>query len=88
MKLLYNNSDGEIFYAVYDKDWFAFRHSTNIMLIELEIDEVSPDNKTICADLKRWVGKKDINYLGKYYIDTDELYERDHWEEYVDGYED
>jgi len=83
MKLLYD-SNGEIYYAVYDVDYFKFTHSTNIPLTEFQIDEVDPDNKLVCLDLLRSVFKKDVNGLGKYYIDADgDLHSRDGWQEYV-----
>lgn len=90
MKIFFNNQDGRIFYAVYDRDWFAFSHTTNIPLAEFEVDEVDPDNKAVCIDLVRTRGKVDINRDGKYYMldnaGTWELHERDGWEEYVEGF--
>jgi len=84
MKLLYNSDDGEIFYAVYDADSFKFTHTTNIPLSEFVIDEVDPDNKEICLDVSASVFKKDINGLGKYYIEIYDgmLTSRDNWQEH------
>ena len=69
--------------AVYDFDWFKFKHSINIPISEFQIDEVDPDNKEICLDLSKNVFKKDVNGLGKYYIESGELHSRDDWQEYV-----
>jgi len=84
MKLLYDSS-GNIIVAVYDVDWFKFKHSINIPISTFEIDEVAPDNKEVCYDLSRSVHKKDINGLGKYYIESGELHERDGWVEVIDN---
>jgi len=85
MKILYNNLDGKIYYSVYNTDWFKFQHSTNIPLTEFEIDEVDPDNKMVCLDLKKYgnAWKTDINGQGKYYIENNELFSRDGWEEFI-----
>jgi hypothetical protein len=83
MQLLYNPVDGEIFYAIYNNDIFRFTHTTNIPLSEFIIDEVEPDNKLICLDVQKTVLQKDVNGLGKYYIDEGELHSRDGWQEYV-----
>ena len=82
MKLLYAET-GEIMSAVYDSDWFKFKHSINIPISEFQIDEVAPDNKEICFDLSRTVHKKNAEGLGKYYIESGELHSRDGWQEYV-----
>jgi hypothetical protein len=81
MKLLYD-STGKIYYSVYDRDWFSFIHHTIIPLSEFTIDEISEVNKKVCADLVWSNYKKDINGLGKYYIENKELYLRDNWEAY------
>ncbi|MBE7414742.1 MAG: hypothetical protein HS130_05715 [Deltaproteobacteria bacterium] len=57
MRLLFNPADGEIFYAIRDADWFWFAHTTNIPLAEFDIDEVAPENKDICMDLRRVAGR-------------------------------
>ena len=71
MKLLYNEIDGKIFYAVPDDKWFYFSHSTNIPLTEKSIDEVDPDNKDLCIDLIKTLNKVDASGDAKYYIDVD-----------------
>lgn len=87
MILYYDDTNGKIYYAIYEKDVFAFEHTTNITLSEFEVDEVDPTNKSLCIDLHR-LGSSllhvDSNGDGKYYIDTGELYERDGWEEYLE----
>ncbi|MCR4287935.1 MAG: hypothetical protein NUW09_07975, partial [Deltaproteobacteria bacterium] len=70
MKILYNSTDGKIYYAVPDRDWFYFKHSTNITLTAMAIDELDPANKALCIDLLRMAGKVDAGGLNKYYIDT------------------
>jgi hypothetical protein len=80
MKLFYNST--KIYYAVYDRDLFSFTHSTTIPLFEFTIDEISDTNKKVCADLVKNNNKSDINGIGKYYIENNELYLRDNWEAY------
>lgn len=86
MKILYDATDGKIYHAVPDRDWFYFKHSTNIPLTEMVIDELAPVNQAACQDLSRTVYKVDGNGLGKYYIDTatGSLMERDGWVEKVE----
>lgn len=81
MRLLFNADDGEIYYAVPERDWFWFAHTTNIPLSELDIDEVAPENKDICMDLRRVAGKADSEGRGKYYVGSGQLYEREEWVE-------
>jgi hypothetical protein len=81
MKLLYNGET--IMAAVYDADWFRFRHSINVPLATLEIDEVGDGNKAVCQDLYRNCHKRDVDGLGKYYVESGELHVRDGWKEYV-----
>lgn len=83
MKILYPK-DGEIFYAVYDADWFRFTHSTNVPLSILSIAEIDPVNKGICIDLVRTCGRVDVNGRGKYYVSDGVLYEREGWQEHVE----
>jgi len=89
MKLLFDATTGKPYYAVYDSDWFKFRHTTNIPLTEFEIDEVDPDNKDICFNLSRNTHRVNADGDGKYYLtlngDVWELHEREGWEEYQDG---
>ena len=85
MKILYDNTNGRIYYAVYDNDWFGFSHTANIPLTELTIDEVAPSNQAVCQDLVRIINRTDSNLLGKYYIAGGVLIERDGWTEYVTG---
>lgn len=89
MKILYNQTDGRIFYSVYNTDYFKFTHTTNIPLTILEIDEIDPNNKAVCLDLAKYgnAWKNDIDGNGKYYMQNDSgvwnLYSRDNWEEYI-----
>lgn len=88
MKILYNNNTGRIFYTVYDRDWFAFNHTTNIPLTEFIIDEIDPENKAICIDLVKTVNKLDKDGNPKYYIvevgGVPELHQTDNWVEYIE----
>lgn len=79
MKILYNNLDGKIFYAVPDRDWFWFRHTTNIPLSEMAIDEIDPTNKAICLDLVRTCNKVDEVGDGKYALIGGVLQEKINW---------
>lgn len=87
MKILYDATDGKIYHAVPDKDWFYFRHSTNIPLTEMPVDELAPANQTVCQDLRQVVYKVDAQGLNKYYIDTATgiIMERAGWLEYIEG---
>ena len=86
MKILYDATDGKIHHAVPDKDWFYFKHSTNIPLTDMVIDELAPNNQAICQDLHKMVYKVDAEGLGKYYIDTatGDIMEREAWVEKVE----
>lgn len=85
MKIFYNSIDGEIFYAVPDRDLFYFSHTTNIPLTELVFDEIAPSNQVVLQDLMKVVGHTDINGLGKYYIDSKgQLMERTGWVEHIE----
>lgn len=84
MKILYDTTDGKIYYAVADGPAFYFTHKTNIALAEFEIDEVG-SNAATCVDLARTRGRLDVEGDPKYsMIDnagTWELHEKDGWEE-------
>jgi len=83
MKLLYHNTTGEVWYAVYDLDLFKFKHTTNIPLSEFNIDEIDPENLDICFDLFRTQWKFNDAWQRKYYIENNELYVRDGWTEQI-----
>ena len=87
MKIYYNETTGEPFFAVYDSQLFSFNFDVS-SFSEIEIDEIV-DNKELCKDLQRYFNKgaKDINGLTKYYISGGELYERENWEEFVNEVE-
>lgn len=70
MHIHYNPIDGKIFYVVYDKDCFAFLHSTNIPLSILTIDELDPVSKTLCFDLMRTQGRVDMDGENKYHVNA------------------
>lgn len=81
MKLFYN--ENAIYYSIYDKDLFCFSHTTNLPMSEFYIDEIDPDNKSLCADLVRYGNQHVTNKDGqpKYYINNGELYSVDDWVE-------
>ncbi|MBZ0220682.1 MAG: hypothetical protein K8I01_09660 [Candidatus Methylomirabilis sp.] len=81
MRLLFNADEGEIYYAVPERDWFWFAHTTNIPLSEFDIDEINPENRDICMDLRRVAGKKDQEGRGKYYISGCVLHVKEGWQE-------
>lgn len=83
MKILYNVADGKIIYAIPDKDYFFFTHSTNISLTEFTVDELAPDNRALCIDLKNTVGKVDTALEPKYIVMDDVLQEKEGWSEGV-----
>lgn len=85
MRLLYDQTDGTIYHSVYDRDWFAFTHETNIPLTEFVVDELAPDNKGLCHDIVRTTGRVDSNGLGKYYMNNGQLMERTGWQVHVEG---
>lgn len=78
MRLLYNNVDGKIFYAVYNRDWFMFKHTTNILLTELYIDELV-ENQATCQSIVESLGKYDANMDAKYYMAGAALMSKDGW---------
>lgn len=80
--VVYYRSDGEILYAVYERDRFSFAHTTQIPLTLLEIDEVAA-NQPLCRDLFNAQGRRDAAGQGKYYLVQGELFERDAWREKV-----
>jgi hypothetical protein len=86
MTLWYDDTDGRIYYAVYDRDDFAFSHSTHLSLSAFDIDEID-DNAALCRDLWRLTGKQNAEGQGKYYIDSagPSLVEREGWTEAVTG---
>ena len=84
IKLLYNDKDGHIYYAVPDNEYFYFTHTTNVPLSIFEIDEIGPDNKAVCIDLRRTVGKVDENGDLKYIVSDGILMEKEGWTEVVD----
>lgn len=82
MKILYNATDGKIFYAVYDRDLFAFSHTTNIPLTEMTIDEIDPVNKPLCLDLYRTQNKTDAEGENRFRVDgAGQLTEKADWKE-------
>lgn len=89
MKLLYaQQADAQgrhmIYHVVYDRDRFAFSHTTTIPLVTLEIDEIS-ENQALCRDLARSVGKVDADGEMRFCIDSaGNVIEKEGWEEAVE----
>lgn len=80
MIIIYKPSDGEILFAVLEKDILTFSHNVDAVTDTIEIDEIE-ENKDIITSLIRDIWKADINGLKRFYIENGELYERDGWEE-------
>ena len=85
MKILYDNTNGKIYYAVKDSDYYWFEHSTNIPLTVLDVEEIE-DNKTLCHDLKEKIshragGKLDDSGETKYTVDKGVIKEKVGWTE-------
>ena len=83
MKLYYHTITGEVWYAVYDKDLFAFSHTTSIPLLTLDVDEI-PGNEQICSDIHKTQWKFNISGDRKYYILGGEVYSRDGCKEFIE----
>ncbi len=87
MKVLFDSTTGKIYYAIPDKSWFMFHHSTNIPLTEFEIEEILPNNQGVAIDLVAKLGKVDSIGDPKYYMfnnaGTWELHLKDGWEEFI-----
>lgn len=62
--------------AVYDRDFFPWRNTTNNCSC-LVIDEIDPANKEICLDIVNTISKVDAGGDSKYYISNGALYEKD-----------
>lgn len=77
---LYSNTGGRYLYAVYERDLFAFKHSTNSALTIDDIAEIDA-NKDLCAELAKHINGKWVNAsgLGKYYRNAGVLTERENW---------
>jgi len=84
MKIYYSQSSGEIIKIVsqFREFWTDIKISYPYSV--LEIDEIDPENKELCSDLKGVQGQVDVNGDAKYYMSGGELYERDNWESYVE----
>jgi len=88
MIILYRQAaeDGKhrIHYAVYNRDWYEFSHTTSVPLATLEIDEL-PGNQELCRELACSVGKVDAEGDNRYYIDgSGNIIEKDSWEEAIE----
>lgn len=85
MKILFELTTGEIYYAVKDIDWVYFTHTTNIPLKLAELPETE-DNRQILADVWETQGRRNKESKGKYYIRTEAnnayLEEREGWIEW------
>jgi|GEM_PF-5679984 len=89
MKLYYSTAPvvddlHHIYYAVLDTEDFTFSHSTQAAMSTLDIDEIE-DNKTLCQDIRRYLGKRDAEGDPKYHVKTDlTIVEKEGWTEHVD----
>jgi hypothetical protein len=85
MLLIYNPTDGEIFYVVKTADIPTFAHSTNTPLETAEIPDEDEDLQTLRAEVYQSQSRKDAEGKGRFYVDTQanppELVEREDWQE-------
>ena len=86
MRLIYTTdalSTGQrpVMNAVADSDWFYFTHTIQVPISTIEIDELDPDNKALCIDLKGTQGRYDAQGRTKYHIVDGELHVNDDWQE-------
>ncbi len=72
-----------IYAAVLDRDIFAFEHSINTTLLEMDIDEVGA-NAAFCRDLRWSLGKRDVDGAAKYYVIGGVVKEDVNWVHWVD----
>lgn len=72
--------------AVYGADLFRFDDSRFAPFSALEIDEIDPDNKTVCIDIHKTLDRVDESGESKYYVNSSgEIMETAGWVEYL-GY--
>lgn len=68
----------------YDKDIFPLYTIPFSLYYEMIVDEINPDNKEMCFDLKQTVNKIDDTGENKYHIEIEDelpvMYEKDGWE--------
>ena len=86
MKLVCHPDTGEVHYAIYDRDWFSAIYNARFDPVIYEVDEIDPDNRDVCLDLWRSMGKLNEQGQRKFYIsnpDPLEIAERDEWTEEV-----
>lgn len=83
MKLLCSIENGDVYYAVYDRDAYGFNHTTHLPLFEFNIDEISPDNENICIDLKRSEHAVSMGGRRKYQVINGGLESLDGWERFT-----
>ena len=77
MILRLHPNSGDVIGATYDSH-------VSMMEVEAwpsvyEIDEVLPENRSLMADIKAMIGKRDKFDKVKYYVQDGVLYERDGW---------
>lgn len=85
MKVYYSDVGRDVFKALYDVEAYMWIDKIAAPHSMLEIDEVDPDNKALCADIYAYQGYVDNDGQSKYYVDGGELYERDGWEKMSDA---
>jgi len=83
MRLLFDAATGEIAYAVPDAEVFYFPYAEGMTLDTFEIDEVGPDNKDLCTELRHKYAYTNLAGERKYHMinnaGTWELHSRDGW---------
>lgn len=86
MRLTFDANTGYIIQTVYDRDIFSTKAlSGAAAFTDFDIDEVAPNNKDLCFDLARSLGRTDNQGRQKYYMVNNagiwELHETDGWTE-------
>lgn len=71
MKIYYTKPDGLIIAVNYDKDDFTWNNTINDSYYIYEVDEVNPDNKTLCIDIVGTFRKTDNSGDNKYKLIDD-----------------
>lgn len=80
----YQTGKRRIVKVLYDDEVFKFDEGTLSPFSTLTVDELNPQNKTICLDLSRTCNKIDAAGEGKYHVNTlGQLIEKVGWQEKI-----
>ena len=81
---LYYQPDGKLDRVFWEAELFA---NPLPPLTHLDIDEVDPENKALCVDLKYHHQRRDEDGQEKYFIENEQLVENIGWEEWEEPLE-